>query len=68
MVFISSPSLQLHDNVASSPPRNIVAVNETILTLRLSWIAPETPNGIITGYRVSLSVLHALACSSHPYL
>ena len=35
-----------------TPPRSLMIVNVTDTTVTLSWISPETPNGIITSYRV----------------
>lgn len=37
----------------SSPPLNIVAINETVVKIHLSWDAPSNPRGIIVAYRVS---------------
>ena len=40
----------------SSPPLNIRAMNVSVVKIRLSWDAPETSNGVIIAYRVSLNM------------
>jgi hypothetical protein len=46
--FLTLPSIP-----ESSPPLNVRAINEGVIKIRLTWEEPTTPNGIITGYRVS---------------
>ena len=42
----------------SGPPRNVMATRVEVIKIRLTWDPPATPNGVITGYRVSQTVLH----------
>jgi hypothetical protein len=46
-------SLTLPSIPGSNPPQNVRAANDSVAKIRLTWEAPTTPNGIITGYRVS---------------
>ena len=43
-------------DAASSPPLNVMAVNVSVVKIQFSWNPPANPNGIITAYRVSLSM------------
>ena len=42
-----------HLITASSPPLNVMAINESVGKIRLTWRQPTAPNGIIVAYRVS---------------
>jgi hypothetical protein len=35
-----------------SKPRNVEVVKEFVDSVKLTWIAPETPNGELKGYRL----------------
>ena len=37
---------------APSPPRSLMIVDVTATEVTLSWMPPDTPNGIISSYRV----------------
>ena len=44
--------------LAPSVPRNPQVTNTSKTSLQLQWMEPQTPNGIILHYRVSITVLY----------
>lgn len=45
-----------------------MVVNETVRKVCLTWDTPSDPMGIVTGYRVNLTVLHILMSMFRPAL
>ena len=40
--------------VPAGPPRQVMSIAENSTSISVSWIAPATPNGVITEYQLQL--------------